>query len=227
MKISDLEPDTTIVVSFDAESNGLHGQTIAIGGVALNLRGKLLQNSVFSARIPDPSDATEYVRKNIIPSLDELPVNFVSGFAMRDAFWLWLRGWYLAALRDPSIKHAIVVMDCGTPVETNLLSACVADDRTRREYDIPYPTHEIASLLLAVDVDSDVDREEYVRSGTLSEVFLSNLSPTTPIPERKHDPRYDALVSGMCAVQAINHLQLNKKKLEASALSHFQRVNAR
>ena len=44
--------------------------------------------------------------------------------------------------------------DCAWPVEANFLSACVKLNHKEREWQGPYPLHDLASVLLALGADA-------------------------------------------------------------------------
>lgn len=114
-----------------------------------------------------------------MPAIKDMPVTHDSSQAMRAAFWSWLTA------RQAS---ALVVVDCGWPVEAGLLSACVADDPSRA-FKGPYPLHEVASLLECSGRDPLASYAEEVLPGA---------------GERAHHPVYDAHVSALCARLALS-----------------------
>lgn len=165
-----------MILSFDAESNGLHGEAFAVGAVLLSDDGSLREG--FFARCPIDGDVDPWVRDNVLPPLAIEPETHATPREMRDAFWLWLAS---------HKGGATVVVDCGWPVEAGLLSACVADDPSRA-FAGPYPLHEVASLLLAAGLDPLATYGDEVLPGRASE---------------KHHPVYDAHVSALCARMAL------------------------
>jgi len=44
-------------------------------------------------------------------------------------------------------------VECGWPVEANFLEACIRDYPKTRNWEGPYPMHEIATLMLAAGMD--------------------------------------------------------------------------
>ena len=166
------------ILSFDGESNGLHGSVFAIGGCVYE-NGVMLET--FFARCPLRTKADPWVRKHVLPMLVGSPVTHKSAKLMRSAFWKWLK--------KPR-KDTVVVADVGWPVEAGLLSACVADD-PRRRMKGPYPLHEVATLLLA----SGMDPMKSYGSFVLPEE-----------PDRAHNPVYDSRVSALCAEMALKRL---------------------
>lgn len=170
------------IVSFDAESNGLHGAAFAIGAVVLNAcTGDVLET--FAARVADPEPLDPWVAANVVPKLSDLRITHASAREMRDAFWAWL---------SARKESAIVVVDCGWPVEAGLLSACVADDPSRA-FGGPYPLHEVATMLQCAGMDPLASYGEQVLPGQ---------------SHRQHHPVYDAHVSALCARMALERLNI-------------------
>lgn len=131
---------------FDVESIGLHGEGFAVGFVVTDVSGKELESG-YAACHPskangDPDDRT-WVRRNVVPSLPE-PTH-ATPLDVRIYFWSkWL---------EHKAQGAILWAECGWPVEANFLSACIADDPEPRKWAGPYPLHEVATLMLANDID--------------------------------------------------------------------------
>lgn len=165
-----------MILSFDAESNGLHGAAFAVGAVLLRDDGAVVDQ--FFARCPIEGDVDPWVRDNVLPPLSQEMETHDTPREMRDAFWAWLTA---------RMTGAVVVVDCGWPVEAGLLSACVSDDPSRA-FKGPYPLHEVASLLLAAGLDPLASYADQV----LPDSGLS-----------KHHPVYDAHVSALCARMAM------------------------
>ena len=167
------------ILSLDVESNGLHGEGFAIGAVLLAADGT--EAATFYARCPIGGDVDPWVRDNVLPPLADAPETHPTARAMRDAFWQWM-----AEHRE----GALIVADCGWPVEAGMLSACVADDPSRA-FAGPYPLHEVATLLVAAGLDPMASYAERV------------LSPAARVAHRKHHPTDDARVSALCARLAL------------------------
>lgn len=167
------------ILSFDAESNGLHGEAFAVGAVLLNPDGSDAETFYARCLIDGPIDP--WVRDNVLPALADAPETHATPRAMRDAFWSWLTA---------RQSEALVVVDCGWPVEAGLLIACVSDDPSRA-FKGPYPMHEVASLLFAVGRDPMASYADRV------------LSPDALAAHRKHHPTDDARVSALCARLAL------------------------
>jgi len=133
------------ILSFDVESVGLHGQGFAVGWVVLQDGQEV--SSGYAACPIDAADGAqsdrEWVEANVCPHLPEPTHDNV--LAVRDAFWaVWL------AERE---RGAVMLTDCGWPVEARFLSACIDDDPEERRWQGPYPLLDVASLLLAAGMD--------------------------------------------------------------------------
>jgi len=78
------------ILSFDVESNGLHGEGFAVGAVILDRAGTVLAR--FEGRSAISGDVDPWVAENILPVLDEsgLGVTYASARELRSAFWTWL-----------------------------------------------------------------------------------------------------------------------------------------
>lgn len=162
------------ILAVDAETDGLYGSVWAIGAVVLDEHGQELDR--FSGQV-DPFDVeSEWVRDNIVPFI-HLP-RHASRRQLRDAFWeFWMKH------KD----ETLCIADVGAPVESSLFRACVEDDLETRQWNGPYPLHEVATALLCAGVDPDIDRVAY-----------SGLSGLT-----KHNPVDDAVASAHCWIKAM------------------------
>lgn len=131
---------------FDAETDGLYGDVWAIGAVVQD--GDTVK--VFAGQIDASGLQSEWVRENVAPFVS-LP-GYESARALRDAFWVfWLS----------HREGALCLADFGTPVESGLFRACVADDPNARQWLGPYPLHEVGTALLCAGIDPDIDRIDF------------------------------------------------------------------
>lgn len=137
------------ILVFDVESVGLQGEGFAVGWVLLDKAGTEIDSGYAAC----PSDAAagtaadrKWIEKNIVPHLPQ-PM-LATPRQVRDYFWNEV--WMPLKNRDSVVS---VFSDCGFPVETNFLSACVQDDLKARGWDAPYPMHEIGTVLLLADLD--------------------------------------------------------------------------
>lgn len=152
---------------FDVESTELHGEGFAVGGVVAHKGTQIVIDNFQLLSTEGEAKACDWVKENVIPFLADMPVCDTQK-ELRDAFYSFY------------MKHkdkADVWSDVNFPVETNFLSAIVADDPETRKWDMPYPLYDLATIL-----DVNVDR--------LDESGQQGL--------RKHNPYHDALASLFC-----------------------------
>lgn len=134
--------------SFDVETDGLYGDGFAVGAV-------VFENGVEVARFSGIAEQekvkNEWVKENVLPHLSSLP-QFESKKELRDSFWeFWMQH------KD----GAVCIGDFGSPVESYWFRQCVEDDLDARQWDGPYPLHEVGTLLLAKGIDPDINRIQF------------------------------------------------------------------
>ena len=169
------------ILSFDVESNGLHGPAFAVAGLLLDDTGKTL--SSFAGRCPIVGEIDEFVAAEVIPQFTDLTAAYPDGRAMRDAFW----DWYVAAKKAADM----VVVQNGYPVEARFLIACQEDDLEARYWDHPFPMIDLTSLLWQIGGQTREQREK---------LFAIT---TSGADRRSHDPRYDAWAAATTAFYAL------------------------
>lgn len=146
------------IVVFDVESVGLHGPAFAVGAVVMtpesvamyrrdDTEHPFVEEFYVACSLPALEfDACidyanyDWCMKNVWPALPQ--VLLPNERAVRDAFWEFWRKW--------ADRGAVLMADCGWPVEANFLSACIADDHRVREYEGPYPLLDLSTLLWRV-----------------------------------------------------------------------------
>lgn len=134
------------VFVFDVESIGLHGEAFAVAGGVFGPDGAEA-GSEFCFAIPrESARGREDDRAWVNEHVPEIPVTHPDACALRSAFW---KEWLKARERKLSM-----LAWCHWPVETNFLSACVADDPETRRWQGPFPFHDLATLLLLRGRDS-------------------------------------------------------------------------
>jgi hypothetical protein len=127
---------------FDVESVGLHGEGFAVGWVVVNGDGKEIQYGL--SWCPPTADMGDDVGLDWVShNVPELPSNFSRGTVqeVRKCFWEQWSRW--------KERGAVLVADCAWPVEARFLAACVDDSKGEREWQGPYPLHELASIFSA------------------------------------------------------------------------------
>lgn len=131
-----------IYMVFDVESVGLHGEGFAYGFVVTNHEMMVAEGS--AACNPENAiglpESLKWVKANV-----SSPETMKSPIEVRNEFWsAWMR-W--------KKEGAILVADCAWPVEAKFLAQCVSDDIHIREWNGPYPLHDLATMLLMKGVD--------------------------------------------------------------------------
>lgn len=162
----------------DVESIGLHGEGFAVGFVVVDQDG--LRHGVgMYACAPEMADGPDDGRAWIAENCSPLDANCTSPHEVRYRFWQdWLH-W--------KGRGALMVADCGWPVEARFLAACV-DDHSDRTWTGPYPLHELASFMVAAGLDPMASYERL---------------PDEP----QHDPLGDARQSARLLVSALAKLR--------------------
>jgi hypothetical protein len=159
------------VFVFDVESDGLDGVGFAVGAIVIE-NGRLIDR--FEGRV-ECEIKSHWVKENVLPYIEDMEV-YPSMMELRDAFWkFWLKH------KDGALMFA----DCCVPVESNFLAACKADAPQEREWQGPYPLHDVASVLLAKGLDPHLDRL----------AFAVGEDDTHPF--RQHNPCDDAEISAI------------------------------
>lgn len=132
------------VFVFDVESIGLYGEGYAVGGGIYHADGTRGDEFCYSCPPENAfgdTDDREWIAKNIPP----LVVTHIKPYEMRKSFWQrWL------AAKEQGIPMAA---ECGFPVETNFLAACVHNDKQNNKWSGPYPFIEISSFMSAAGMD--------------------------------------------------------------------------
>lgn len=124
---------------FDVESIGLHGEGFAVGYTVATWAGAEV---AFGSGAVDPdlaagdSSDREWIAQNV-----KLRITHKTIESLQTNFWEeWMRWKALGA---------VLVTDCGWPVEANFLSSIIRRDIAARKWEGPYPLHDIASIILA------------------------------------------------------------------------------
>lgn len=132
---------------FDVESIGLHGEAFAVGYVVVNDEGERLEQCLLHCPV-DYAVGNGVNRRWIdenVPELNDAQGACDDPAVVRMAFWqAWLK-W--------KARGATLWADCAWPVEARFLARCVDDDIAEREWQGPYPLHEIATLAFACGRD--------------------------------------------------------------------------
>jgi len=163
-----------LLLSIDAETDGLYGETFAIGAAVISAGGEVLDT--FAGKAEEGRVESAWVRENSLSHLSDLPA-FDTREQLRDAFWAFYLQWR---------ERCVIVADVPYPVEAGLLRQCVMKDLPEREFLGPFPLIDLASVLYAHGLDPLLDRMAFCgRKG------------------RRHHPLDDAIASGLCLVRVM------------------------
>jgi hypothetical protein len=141
-------------LTFDVESLGLYGEGFAVGAVVHD--GAMEVASLFEhcdymrtpeAQLPvaDPRNRSAWIVEHVVPVLGAATCD--SPRQVRDRFWALYQKWS-AIVKSEHKSTLHVVADCGAPVETNFLEACVRDALEERQWMAPFPLHEVQTGVL-------------------------------------------------------------------------------
>lgn len=144
----------TKILSFDLETNGLHGRAFAIGAVVMDSRGNVLDEFTARARLTQKVD--DWVKGNVLPAIADMPITHDTYEQMREAFWVW----YVSAKETADY----VLVNNGYPVEYRFLLDCQDANLEERYWQHPFPILELSSLLLMVEQKSDVSKRQLKKS---------------------------------------------------------------
>lgn len=172
-------PKSALFMVFDVESVGLHGEGFAVGWVVVDSHGVEYDAMRFvcSPRwAKGTREGREWVAANL-PPLTLTDYETPTPVAVRAAFWQEWQHW--------KAQGAVLVADCAWPVEARFLAACVDDRPDEREWQGPYPLHELASFRLAAG--------------------LNPLGTADRLPSElpAHDPLADARQSARLLIEAL------------------------
>lgn len=145
---------------FDVESLGLHGEGFAVAGGAWKNDGTNILEFAFHcpftkscnnlghrsdfARVSTPDDWT-WIDQNVHINLISQPC--LNPLDVRERFW---KTWMTCKETNSEIVMAV---ECGWPVEARFLEDCIKDNPRERNWQGPYPLHEIATYMLAAGMD--------------------------------------------------------------------------
>lgn len=175
---------------FDCESVGLRGQTFAVAGGVYDIAGTPLLEFAFycqpgRAKGVGAGTETEAGDRNWVAASVTIPQgaeHFDYPETVRLRFW---NEWMKAKKNFPTI---LMFVECGWPVEARFLIECIGDDPVTRNWEGPYPCHEIATLMLAAGMDPMATYDRL------------------PSEQPAHDPLADARLSARLLSVALGRL---------------------
>ena len=173
---------------FDVESIGLYGEGFAVGYVVASVGEgptKVLEENLFACS-PRTAGGNLNDRNWVKDNIEAIPATHETPFRVRKAFWEAMNAWQQ--------KGALICTDCGYPVESNFLAACVNDNPQARSSTGPYPLYDLSSILLAAGMDP--------------------LATTPRLPNELpvHNPLCDSRQSLRQLVEALASIQSTSKK---------------
>ncbi|MCR4314161.1 MAG: hypothetical protein NUV84_02865 [Candidatus Uhrbacteria bacterium] len=190
-------PSRPLLFSLDAEVDGLYGDSFAIAAVLVD--GETGEEVArFEGRLPDSVVTNDWVKQNVLPALADWEPTHASSEELEEAFWTFYvqhcleQGQWGMSPR----KNVAVIAMFGSPVESGLFRRCVERDPSRN-FQGPYPLHEVGTLLTALG-------EEHPDS---SEAYLSRYGLTHGYDGVAHHPTYDAVTAAQVWRHAMARLQ--------------------
>lgn len=190
----DFEADTPPAFSFDAETDGLWGESFALGAVTYDGRGN--ETSRFLGRLPNNVVTNPWVQENVLPQLEGVEVTHSNYRDMLGDF----ADYYLKAKQGRE-----VLVHMGVPVEANLLRE-MHELGLIGDFDGPYPLVDIAGHLQMAGEDP-TSPDTYVKKHGL---YVRN-----DFAGETHNPLYDSEV----AYRVWRHLMQRRGALVVSAAS--------
>jgi hypothetical protein len=166
------------VLSFDVESNGLHGEAFAVGAVIIDSDGRRVIDE-YIARCPISGKVDDWVERNVLPSLGDIKETCADGRQLRESFWAW----YTSA----KSQAEAILADEPYPVEARFLITCQEDQLTERYWQHPFPLLDLGTLLFAAGARTGEQRDSYIRHVLQDHDKLA------------HNPKWDAWAAAMAA----------------------------
>lgn len=167
---------------FDVESVGLHGEGFAVAG-GVYLAGNPVSEFCFSCPV-DAAFGSDMDRDWVKANVPAMEITHDTPAGVRAAFW---DQWMAAKASFPDL---LMAGECLWPVEAGFVARCVADDAERRNWEGPYPFHEISSVMLAAGMDPMATYER------------------RPDEQPAHNPVGDARLSARLLFEAMKKLSL-------------------
>lgn len=169
------------ILSFDLETNGLHGQAFAVAAIILDVSGQEVDK--FVARIKIEGQVDEWVAENVIPVIEDIGITHNSYDEMTADFWKWFV--------DAQEKCDYVVVSNGYPVEYRFLIDCQNKDLKNRYWEHPFPILELPSMLIGAGMVKDSDRLRFISGVVNSRAFV------------RHHPLDDAKATALTATAVL------------------------
>lgn len=178
-KTPEITRDTKIL-SFDLETNNLHGQPFAIGALVIDGHGTV--HDSFTARCPIAGELDDWVKANVLPVIKDMAQTHGSYEDMREAFWRWYRA------AEPASDYVLV--SNGYPVEYRFLIDCQEASLEERYWQHPFPILDLTSILLAKGLETGSQKNQVRKKVRQSASFA------------QHHPFDDAKLAALMAFEA-------------------------
>ena len=176
-----------MILSIDAETDGLWGKPFAISAVLVNGRGIVVDKFNAVRKNLDDVVENEWVRENVLPVLDT---------SESEEYGLYEDMLRAFAEFYKKYKHIQVVWHMGQPVEAFLFRE-LHDHCLIEDFDAPYTPIELSTFMLARGI-SDVDSiSKFIKRHWLN------------IDGQDHDPMFDcksAALVYLCITNNVNTL---------------------
>lgn len=170
----------TKILSFDLETNNLHGKPFAIGAVVIDGHGTV--HDSFTARCPIQGEVDPWVQANVIPVITDMAQSHGDYEAMREAFWRW----YVSAEQASDY----VLVSNGYPVEYRFLIDCQEANLEERYWQHPFPILDLASILITVGQEPGAYKNQLRKKVRKAASF------------KQHHPFDDAKITALIAFEA-------------------------
>ena len=178
-KTPEITRDTKIL-SFDLETNNLHGTPFAIGALVIDGHGTV--HDSFTARCPIVGEVDEWVTANVLPAIADMAQTHGSYEDIREAFWRWF---------VPAENAAdYVLVSNGYPVEYRFLIDCQEAKLEERYWQHPFPILDLTSILVAKGQDSEGYKNQIRKKVRMDTSFA------------QHHPFDDAKLAALMAFEA-------------------------
>lgn len=169
------------ILSFDVESNGLHGEAFAVSGVLMRSDGKVIDE--FTGRCPIEGPVDEWVAKNVLPQMNGIPQRYKSARTLRSAFWRWYK--------KAKAQADFVIAENPYPVEARFLIACQQDSLRSRYWEHPFPLIDVGTLFFERGYRQPHERERF-RAALIGDK-----------DKQAHNPRWDAWATALVAFRLL------------------------
>jgi hypothetical protein len=143
------------VFILDGETDSLYGEIFSIGAVVADIEtGEIVDKFVMTDSAYMTIITNEFVNEHVIPPIKlDLDMNYTfKQEELFESFWKF----YLK-YKD----NSIFIADFGTPVEAYVFRRCITMDIPTREFQGPYPLHELGTILFMSNLDPDMCRDSY------------------------------------------------------------------